>query len=132
MTEDRAISLNAVIATIYNSTGNFKNNFDQGFFADKIRELPPVTPTDEEMAMQYQRGYIDGFHEGKATFEPKAGHWIVKGQNLVDDFIPIGHFCSECGKQALLNPYGTHTENLSNYCPYCGKDMRGDENADSD
>ena len=27
----------------------------------------------EEMAMQYQRGYIDGFKEGKAIFEPKIG-----------------------------------------------------------
>lgn len=27
----------------------------------------------EEMTMQYQRGYIDGFKEGKATFEPKPG-----------------------------------------------------------
>lgn len=27
----------------------------------------------EEMAMQYQRGYIDGIKEGKAIFEPKIG-----------------------------------------------------------
>lgn len=27
----------------------------------------------EEMAMQYLRGYIDGFKEGKAIFEPKMG-----------------------------------------------------------
>lgn len=26
----------------------------------------------EEMAMQYQRGYIDGFKEGKTTFELKT------------------------------------------------------------
>ena len=27
----------------------------------------------EEIAIQYQRGYIDGFKEGKAIFEPKIG-----------------------------------------------------------
>ena len=42
--KDKTISLNDVIATIYDSSGNFKNDFDQGFFADKIRALPPVTP----------------------------------------------------------------------------------------
>ena len=59
---------------------------------------------------------------------PKTGHWIIKGRNLVDDFIPIGHFCSECGGQALLNPYGMHLEILSYYCPHCGRRMEGDEN----
>lgn len=48
--EDRAVSLNAVIATIYDSSGNFKNDFDQGFFADKIRALPPVTPCEDAIS----------------------------------------------------------------------------------
>ena len=119
--EDRAVSLKAVISTIYDCLGFFKNDFDQGFFADKIRDLPTitscedaisreamcaeikdwiklskyyhpksknnkipidelrtrienlpsVTPNDEDMAIQYTRGYIDGFKEGKAKFEPQ-------------------------------------------------------------
>ena len=117
MTEDRAISLNAVIATIYNSTGNFKNNFDQGFFADKIRELPPVTPTDEEMAMQYQRGYIDGFHEGKATFEPKTGHWIG-----IDEEPHEVWECDHCGfvidGSGCIDPYDYR--DTYKFCPHCG------------
>ena len=42
--------------------------------ASHVKAIPSAepTPSDEEMAMQYQRGYIDGFHEGKATFEPKT------------------------------------------------------------
>ena len=28
---------------------------------------------NEEMAIQYTKGYIDGFKEGKAIFEPKIG-----------------------------------------------------------
>ena len=38
------ISRQAVISTIYDNESDFKNDFAQGFFADKIRDLPPVTP----------------------------------------------------------------------------------------
>lgn len=37
------ISKQAVISTIYDNKSDFKNDFAQGFFADKIRDLPPVT-----------------------------------------------------------------------------------------
>lgn len=40
------ISRQAVIDKIYESRKNFNNEFDQGFFADKIRALPPVTPQE--------------------------------------------------------------------------------------
>ena len=42
------ISRQAVIDEIYESRKNFNNEFDQGFFADKIKELPSVTPTCKE------------------------------------------------------------------------------------
>ena len=38
-----AISRKAVIDVIYDNKSDFKNDFAQGFFADRIRELPPVT-----------------------------------------------------------------------------------------
>lgn len=50
---DDAISRQAVISTIYDNKSDFKNDFAQGFFADKIRDLSPVKPQD-----------------------PKTGHWI--------------------------------------------------------
>ena len=37
------ISREAVISTIYDNKSDFKNDFAQGFFADKINGLPPVT-----------------------------------------------------------------------------------------
>ena len=40
------ISRQAVIGTIYDNKSDFKNDFAQGFFADKIRELPSVTPQE--------------------------------------------------------------------------------------
>ena len=39
-----AISRQAVISAIYDDKSDFKNDFAQGFFADKIRGLPPVNP----------------------------------------------------------------------------------------
>lgn len=39
-----AISRKAVISTIYDDESDFKNDFAQGFFADKIRDLKTVTP----------------------------------------------------------------------------------------
>lgn len=104
MTEDRAISLNAVIKAVDEHTN------DDGTFDDDIscilEDLPPVTPSDEEMAMQYQRGYIDGFKEGKATFEPKTGHWI-EGK------------CDQCGGHAPFWSMAT-TYYKSKYCHNCG------------
>lgn len=41
---DDAVSRRAVIDEIFESRKNFNNEFDQGFFADKIRALPPVNP----------------------------------------------------------------------------------------
>ena len=64
---DDCISRHAVLYTIFGSRSNFYNEFDQGFFADKIRALPPVTPAE------------------------KVGHWIYD-----DDCREHGH-CSECG-----------------------------------
>lgn len=41
---DDCISRQAVISTIYGNKSDFKNDFAQGFFADKIRDLPSVKP----------------------------------------------------------------------------------------
>ena len=49
------------------------------------------------------------------------GKWEVKGQDI---------YCSICGEQSAYNVWGASM--FSNFCPYCGADMRGDENEDSD
>lgn len=46
--------------------------------------------------------------------EPKEGHWI-------------GHFCSECGEEAITEWNETGGELcLSNYCPNCGARMKSE------
>lgn len=46
----------------------------------------------------------------------RHGKWIVKGQEI---------FCSVCGEESSYTWHGS--SKFSNYCPYCGADMRGNE-----
>ena len=52
--------------------------------------------------------------------EPKIGHWIKTELPARD-----AHECSECGGLALVGEYGN--EQLTDFCPHCGADMRGEE-----
>lgn len=109
MTEDRAISLNAVIKAVDQHTN------DDGTLDDDIscilEDLPPVTP------------------------QPKTGHWIIKhrthnevkhytGQDEMGETHTISvleryevdeHYCSECGKRA--------GDTSQDYCCACGAKM---------
>lgn len=79
-----AISRQEVIRAIYDNKSNFKDDFAQGFFADKIRELTSVMP------------------------QPNTGHWIDTNGGVECDkcgkWYPHAiiakstiKFCSECG-----------------------------------
>lgn len=92
---DDAISRQAVIDEIFGSRKNFNNEFDQGFFVDKIRDLPPVKPQ-----------------------EPKTGHWIdimvgdmpAQACDRCNTFYPLaytggGHkHCPNCGVK-MIEPH---------------------------
>ena len=81
------ISRQAVIDTILNSKSSFKNDFACGFFIDKIRDLPPVTPNE------------------------KTGKWIRttdKSGHLVWECDKCGwqqrfntNFCPDCGARMV-------------------------------
>ena len=56
---------------------------------------------------------------------------IVRGEWEIHRFIPENSNsgvtytrCSICGNLPMLNPYSKEEE-LTNFCPYCGADMRG-------
>ena len=52
----------------------------------------------------------------------RKGHWIEQ-----EDFNGDTYYdCSEC-KESFCLMDGTPTDNLYNFCPYCGADMRGAE-----
>ena len=53
--------------------------------------------------------------------ERKTGKWeIIFAANEFGEPYPCGCSCSECGFQNVVE---------DNYCPNCGADMRGDDNA---
>lgn len=64
----------------------------------------------------YDKAYIIGAIEEQPSIdiEPKRGEWIEQE----DDY---HHYweCSECGM-------GVGLDDIRNYCPNCGADMRGD------
>lgn len=74
---DRAVSLNAVINTIFDHSQKFKNEFDRGFFIDAIRKLSSV--------------------------QPKTGHWIngnyhIRCSECGEDYpYRLRNFCPNCG-----------------------------------
>ncbi len=70
------------------------------------------------------RGYVNLVRDRikrlpTADVQPvKHGHWEESPMN--------GIVCSECGRERPLEPFG-ETEWNSDFCPWCGTDMRGDE-----
>ena len=57
-----------------------------------------------------------------AQQERKTGEWIVQD----DGWDGVYYECS-CCKEAFTLIDGTPSENLYNFCPNCGADMRGEE-----
>lgn len=60
--------------------------------------------------------------ESIPTVEPQRikGRWVRKESDL-----SWWYECSECGDSPLFDPY--EHEVRSPFCPFCGSDMRGDE-----
>ena len=57
--------------------------------------------------------------------EPKKGKWIIATGMMPPEFHGH-HCCSKCGNFANMEPPFGNREDLSNFCPYCGADMRGE------
>lgn len=71
----------------------------------------------------YVDGYNDGYRDGMKDAQPerKTGEWVDQDRGA---FYTVE--CSECHKEPLLDAYGDYVH--SNFCPFCGADMRGDNN----
>ena len=60
--------------------------------------------------------------------QSEKGRWIRHNTYYGDDtsgFIDPDWRCSKCGKSAIINAWMFY--DLSNFCPNCGADMRGEE-----
>ena len=66
----------------------------------------------------YAMGYQDGVEDGLNGIRPQ-GKWELHGKT---------YYCSECGEEAIdLEPEPdvySSSYCLTDYCPYCGADMR--------
>ncbi len=74
----------------------------------------------------YEKGFADGFEAGQRDVQPehKTGKWYKP-----NGVMPPEHFgrhrCSICDAFAM-HDWKHHREQLTDYCPNCGADMRGD------
>ena len=93
--------------------------------------------TKDEAINKYIKPAIDHYWNEKVCNkimqaleqEPKIGYWITEVKSdLRGDMWPTNPKCSICGKE----PRYSNTIYNYKFCPYCGADMRGDNNADSD
>ena len=65
----------------------------------------------------YKNGYKKGYEDGKAD-AVKRGRWEERYAIIFDSGLYACR-CSECN---------TTWDAKTNYCPYCGADMRGGDN----
>ena len=86
-------------------------------FEDLIDNAPTVEPNKDNGATQYSQGYYDGFMSAKEliTKEPER----PKGEWITEDSLHCLYYCSNCRNNG---------ERIMPYCPWCGADMRGDNN----
>ena len=76
---------------------------------------------DRQLTRDEVRHYFDAMIDAQSTVEPtKRGKWVH-----VQLPLPLSDGSKECVRCSVC---GTHWDNESNYCPYCGADMRGKEN----
>ena len=83
----------------------------------KYKALEPTTATDEVI--------IHALYNGVLYEERPKGEWITWEEAGNDIASPNRHECSCCHDSAQVLVNGI--ELLSDFCPNCGADMRGEE-----
>ena len=85
--------------------------------AESLKELFPDNGEGSWTYNATVKAYIDA--QPTVQSEHKTGHWIpvTNGRG--------GHQCDRCGCYAPS--YQSGTEWLSNFCPECNADMRGEQ-----
>ena len=79
----------------------------------------------------FEKEFRIGVKKGLLSAQPerKKGRWerhnIYHGDDTSGFIEPVWR-CSECGRQANINELFIY--DLTNYCPNCGAEMKGEEN----
>ena len=98
--------------------------------ADALMERLKEWDTDDKVDRRLYNFTLNRVLE-QPTIEPerKMGHWERHNTYHGDDvsgFIDPDWRCSECGGQANVNERFMY--DLTDFCPNCGADMRGEQN----
>lgn len=98
----------------------------------KVEKIQPWDPYPNKYAqgIRYCMELVSFLIKDALTIEPerKKGKWVKIPEFCGDDvsgFIDNHFSCSECKKEAEINPWGFYV--LSDFCPSCGADMRGEQ-----
>ena len=86
---------------------------------------PVIKGCTNEQAMQYAGEIPNDCPQNKISEEPerKRGRWY-KPTGMMPPEYAGRHRCSECDGFAM-HDWKTHREVLTDFCPWCGADMRG-------
>lgn len=101
----------------------FRNVNEGVFQMSRIYELIDNAPTVEEITNEdiqqaIKEGFANGYEMAKAKFERPTGEWVILDGG--DRGCP---FCNTAtGRESNASLV------FFNYCPYCGADMRGEDN----
>lgn len=99
---------------------------DADAFDERIRQA--VGMTGEDLTEDFKDGVLTVLRmlKDQPTIEPerKKGRWIEQD----DAWDGVYYECS-CCKEPFTLIDGTPSDNLYNFCPACGADMRGEQNA---
>jgi len=56
----------------------------------------------------------------------RHGTWIeCKAKNIITGEVRLVRKCSECGSGYFIYDFLNSVDEIPNYCPHCGTDMRG-------
>ena len=130
---------------IYDRKSSFTNDFAQGFFADKIRELPPVNSIrpDCENCKKVTKAYFDGQYYADSLEveeqEPKTDEENIyreREQAYMQGYEDAskkyrqepktGHWIETDSDDAcwyMCSECHRRTDDKSDYCPNCGASM---------
>ena len=96
--------------------------FIQDALIEKISNLNAEGATQTARELIRLKKFVDGLTP-PASADAVHGEWI-KATGMMPPEFHGHHCCSECGNFANMEPPFGNREDLSNFCPNCGADMR--------
>ena len=98
-------------------TVDLKDIYQEGHYDGHLKgytkAINEVRPQEVYINGKDYNLYLEGYKQGKKDFERTQGKWITRTE---DNGVNYRFYCSCCNREVLL---------ITDYCPYCGADMRG-------